>query len=1530
MHRHQFARGMGVAKMFCAAISSREFGSACHRQRRLCLVIVALASCFLPALRARAQESTQPPLITQAVDESRLFTLAGNRRPEARPQYDRGRVPDSFPMEHLLLLLKRSPQSERDLAKFIDDLHNPSSPSFHRWLSATEFGDRFGVAAEDRGAIKKWLLSHGFEINVDYPSGILIDFSGTAGQVREAFHTEIHNLQVNGSSHIANMTDPQIPAALAPAIEGVVSLHDFRPRPMYKTHAEYTVSDSGTTNYLVVPGDLATIYNLNPLFSAGISGQGQTVVVLEDSDVYASADWTSFRSVFGLSTYTDGTFNQIHPAPPSGTNNCSDPGAVGGSDLEAIVDAEYASAAAPSAAIVLASCANSVANFGALVALENLLNESDTPPPIVSLSYGECEAVNGAASNAALNATFQQAVAEGVSVFVAAGDHAAAACDQFDTTAVYGITISGYASSPYDVAVGGTDFGDTYAGTNSTYWKSTNSKTYESAKSYIPEIPWNDSCASQLLAEHNGFSQTYGTSGFCNSSKGADFLDTIGGGGGPSDCATGAPAQSHLVGGTCAGWPKPTYQSLLGNPSDGVRDIPDVSLFAADGVWLHFYPICFTGPDGVPCTEAPVNWIGAGGTSFSSPIMAGIQALVNQNAGGPQGDPNYVYYTLAGTEYGTTGDETCNSTLGNGAGSSCIFYDVTEGDNDVDCISVDCYLPSGSYGVLSTSNSAYQPAFAATAGWDFSSGIGSVNAYNLVNNWPVTPTYTISASPTVVTLPQGTHATTTINITALNGFSGSVSLSISSLPSGVRATLDPNPTTSATTLTLTASATAAVGTTTVTITGTSGSLTATANISLIVTAPPTFALSASPNAFNVLQGSQGTSTISIAPENGFSSNVSLTASGLPSGVTAAFSPNPATSTSTLTLTASATAAVGSATVTITGTSGSLTETTTIDLTVAAAPTFTLSASPNSLKVVQGSQGTSTITITPLNGFDSSVSLLASGLPTGVTAVFSPNPATSTSTLTLTASSTAATGAATVTVTGSSGSLNETTTISLTVVPPAGFTLSASPNTLSVAQSSQSTSTIAITPANGFTGSVSLSASGLPSGVTAAFSPNPATSSSTLTLTASATAATGTATVTVTGVSGSLTETTSISLTVAPPPTFTLSASPNSLSVLQGSQGTSTITITPANGFNSSVSFSALGLPSGVTATFSPNPAAPSTTTLTLLASTTAATGTVTVTITGTSGSLTGTTTISLTVAAPAAFTLSASPNSLSVLQGSQGTSTITVTPANGFTSSVSLSASGLPAGVTAAFSPNPTTSGSTLTLTASASATTGTVKVAITGSSGSLTETTTISLTVTAPPTFTLSANSNTLTLFEGGQAASTITIAPVNGFTGSVSLSASGLPKGVTAAFSPDPAATATSTLTLTASKTAKTGTATITVTGTSGTLTVNTTLTVHVPVPGFTLSASSTSLTVPLGSGGTTTVTVVPSGGFDGSVTLDSSGAPSGVYVVFKTNPTTSTSTVTLTATEAVAVGTYTVTISGASGKLSSTVNVTLDIIQ
>lgn len=782
-------------------------------------------------------ERHKHPLITQSIDESKLTRLPGNTHPQAKTANDRGPVADSLPMEHLLLQLNRSPEQEQDLQKFIEELQTKASPNFHGWLTAQEFGDRFGVAQEDLDSIVRWLESHGFRINIVYPNGTVIDFSGTAGQVRSAFRTEIHNLEFKGEKHISNMSDPQIPAALAPAVSGIVSLNDFRPRAMHKlrkAHASFTFDSFGPT-YALVPGDLATIYNLNPLFAAGYSGQGQTIVLIEDTDVFSANDWSIFRSTLGLAGYSSASFSSIHPAPVSGPTNCGPPGIIAPNDAEAILDAEWASAAAPSAAIEMASCADTATTFGGLIAIQNLINASGQPPSIMSISYGQCETVNGAAANAAYNATYQQAVAEGVSIFVASGDSGAAGCDNSVSEATHGIAVNAFASTPYNVAVGGTDFSDTYFGTNSTYWSASNTSTFGSALSYIPEIPWNDSCAGQLINNYEGYGQTYGPNSLCNDPFiGVLLQTTVAGGGGPSGCATGASASGDVVNGSCQGWPKPSWQSVPGNPSDGVRDTPDVSLFAADGLWGHYYVFCWsdTVNGGAACGGDPSGWSGAGGTSFSAPILAGVQALINQRTGTRQGNPNPVYYQLAANQYAAGSAAGCDSSSGNGTSAACVFYDVSMGDMDVNCSgNANCFQ-----GVLSTSNTSFQPAYGTTTGWDFATGIGTVNVTNLVNSWPpAVPGFTVSASPGSLSMQQGANASSTITITAQTGFNGSVSLSSSGLPGGVSATFSPSTAATQSTVTFSAALTAAIGTFDVRITGTSGSVASTTTIRLTIT-----------------------------------------------------------------------------------------------------------------------------------------------------------------------------------------------------------------------------------------------------------------------------------------------------------------------------------------------------------------------------------------------------------------------------------------------------------------------------------------------------------------------------------------------------------------------------------------------------------------------------------------------------------------------------------------------------------------------
>ncbi len=686
---------------------------------------LALAGSLLVfGVRDNAQTGAPHTLITQPIDENRLATLAGNTRPEANSKNDLGLTAANVHLD-MYLQLKRSPEQDLAAKQFVESLTDKTSPNFHKWITAAEYGQRFGAAPEDIAIVSRWLESRGFTVNGVPANNTAIDFSGTVGQVTQALHAEIHDLNVAGKRYFANMSDPKIPAALLPAVTGVVSLSNLKPHPMLVPKAQYTVNSS---NVALVPGDLATIYNLNPAFSAGFTGNGQTIVVVEDTDVYSgNSDWKVFRKTFGLDQYSNGSLTQVHPAPGKGSA-CLDPG-INGDAVEAALDVEWASAAAPSAAIVVASCEGST-NFGGFIALQNLLTNGGPLPGVVSISYGESETELGAAENSYINTLYQTAAAAGVSVFVSSGDSNAAGNDRGESVAIHGVNVSGFASTIYNVAVGGTDFGDYASGATANFWNPANGAYYDSAKSYVPEIPWNDSCASLVLANYYGFSLNDGASGICN--RLYQWLDTDGGSGGPSGCATGVAAISGVVSGSCAGYAKPSWQSIFGNPSDGVRDLPDVSLFAAAGIWGHYYVFCYSG--GGSCSGAPSTWAGGGGTSFSSPIMAGIQALINEAAGENNvGNPNPVYYQIAQSETGVlTGRSACNSSTG--PATNCSFNDVTQGDIVVPCAGAfNCYLGGGGLGVLSTSDTSDQPAYAATPGWDFATGIGTVNAFNLLN-----------------------------------------------------------------------------------------------------------------------------------------------------------------------------------------------------------------------------------------------------------------------------------------------------------------------------------------------------------------------------------------------------------------------------------------------------------------------------------------------------------------------------------------------------------------------------------------------------------------------------------------------------------------------------------------------------------------------------------------------------------------------------------------------------------------------------
>jgi len=742
--------------------------------------LLVSAFIFLSSLTTWAQTANVAARVTKPVDAKNLVTLRGNTHPLARPEYDQGAAPDGLPMERMLLVLQLAAEQEAALRKLLDEQQIKSSPNYHMWLTPEQFGEQFGPADADIQAVTDWLTSQGFQVSRVAAGRTVIEFSGTAGAVRQAFHTEIHKFVVNGEEHWANASDPQIPAALTPVVAGFASLNNFPREPMM--HRLGTFSRSRATGevqplfsfpvscgsntcyyFLVGPADFATIYNVTPLWSAGTDGTGQTIAVVGETNINPQ-DVADFRAMFDLPVN-----------PPNIILNGPDPGIVS-DEIEADLDVQWSGAVAKGATIDLVVSETTETTPG--VDLSALYIIDNNLAPIMSESYGACEAELGAGGNQFHNTLWEQAAAQGITVLMAAGDSGSAGCDSAnrgETAAQYGLAVSGFASTPFNVAVGGTDF-DVNASNALTYWSLTNtSPSQSSAKSYIPESTWNDSCADSGLL---------GCTPPPNTIYLYDGLYLIAGGGGPSSCINPTGTFPNV---TCSGnYPKPSWQSGAGVPNDSARDIPDVSLFAGNGMHYSFYVVCQMdananngGYSGSCDLNYPyADFQGGSGTSASAQAFAGIMALVNQRYG-RQGNANYVLYPMA-----TKSGASCNSSTAPVTNSSCIFYDVTAGNNSVICAggSPDCSnTTSSQYGIMVSNGAA---AYATTPGYDLATGLGSVNVANLVNNWtssftPSTTTLSLSTNPATnpITLTHGQPINFTINVTSGSGTpAGDVSL----------------------------------------------------------------------------------------------------------------------------------------------------------------------------------------------------------------------------------------------------------------------------------------------------------------------------------------------------------------------------------------------------------------------------------------------------------------------------------------------------------------------------------------------------------------------------------------------------------------------------------------------------------------------------------------------------------------------------------------------------------------------------------
>ena len=612
-------------------------------------IVLALATCAAQV----------PSRAVGPIDSSKQVRLAGTVSTLATRSQDAGRLPSDRSLGRMLLMLAPSATQDAAAKKLVTDLHDASSPLFHKWLTPAQFGERFGVSEADAALVRQWLESQGLTVHELAQSRRFVVFSGNVGQVERAFNTQMHSYSRNGQTFIANNSELQVPAALASVVKGVVRLHSdpsvARAHVGKKVHWDPTTAqwEGGDGSHYLVPADLAKIYNLDPLYAAGFDGTGQTIAIVGRSNIFPD-DVHQFRALLNLPEND-----------PEIIVNGDNPGEPGGDFPEATLDVTWAGAIAPNAHIKFVV---SQSNFSDGVDVSASYIVDHNLAPVMSTSFGLCEAYMTPVQTAFYNALWQQAAAQGITSFVSAGDNGGAGCDDpgSGNYAFGGLNVSGLASTPYNVAVGGTEFNE--GGNYSKYWAPVSDPTSgASALGYIPERVWNES------------------------SNDPNFVGLWAGSGGISSI-----------------YAQPDWQTVDPSITSGKRALPDISLTAAghDGYLVCMFQSCSFGE----------YFYVFSGTSASSPVAAGIMALVNQKLGGqPQGNANYVLYKLAGVDG--------------------VFHDTTVGNNKVPD-------PSGMYTV----------GYNAAAGFDLATGLGSFDANALANNWAAASagnaaTVTLAISP---------------------------------------------------------------------------------------------------------------------------------------------------------------------------------------------------------------------------------------------------------------------------------------------------------------------------------------------------------------------------------------------------------------------------------------------------------------------------------------------------------------------------------------------------------------------------------------------------------------------------------------------------------------------------------------------------------------------------------------------------------------------------------------------------------------
>lgn len=691
------------------------------------------------------------------VDETRRVQLHGTVHPLARPEYDRGPVPDSFPADRMIVMLNCPPDRELALTQFLRDAHTAGSPSFHKWISPDEFGARFGARDEDAQPVQAWLQSHGFSVTRLTKSRRFLEFSGTAAQVREALHSEIHQYEVQGKTYYSVAADISVPEAVAPLIRGFAPLNTFpltsfvhvagkgSISPVAKrVQPDFTTTAGGQPFYALAPEDFATQYDLGPVYQAGTDGTGKTIGIIGQYNLDLSLT-AAYRKLYGLPTdNTQVVIDGEDPGAPSlpSTILLLEGDVLFPTEIEGFMDVEVSGAVAPKATVNYYIAGG--APFQSVYVLAAMRAVEDNQADVLSVSVGGCEQLLGTQGNQLWAGLWEQAAAQGQTVLVASGDQGPNACTGVFNSSTGQITIlamgvNGIASTPWNVAVGGTDFyySDyaTAGASAANLWSSTNDANYGSLKAPLPEQPWDDSLGLNIPPLPGSLVQTLVLFGEAT-------------GGGPSSCSqVNAPAGPP---GTCvSGYAKPTWQNAPGVPADGARDLPDLSLFAGVGSNLSAYAICASPGDCAAVTSGDPQMSLGGGTSASAAAMAGIMALVDQKYG-RQGQANFTLYALANQQ-------------------PSVFHDITIGTNDVVC---DLNDPLCTTPVPGSSGNEYSyGVYAAAPGYDMASGLGSLDVNALIVNWnkiTYLPTSTtLQLSP--ASLTHGSRVTLTASVHANSG-----------------------------------------------------------------------------------------------------------------------------------------------------------------------------------------------------------------------------------------------------------------------------------------------------------------------------------------------------------------------------------------------------------------------------------------------------------------------------------------------------------------------------------------------------------------------------------------------------------------------------------------------------------------------------------------------------------------------------------------------------------------------------------------